>query len=56
MLFIESEFKTRNQHEKKIIYAHRSIATDINNINAKVIFKMVFETLIRNNLEMANLM
>lgn len=51
--FIEGEFKSRNHNKDKIIYAHFTTATDTSNI--QVVFKVVLETIIRENLEAAQL-
>ena len=51
--FIEGEFKARNHNKDKIIYAHFTTATDTSNI--QVVFKVVLETIIRENLEAAQL-
>ena len=52
--FIQGEFMDRNLNKSKIIYPHFTTATDTSNI--KVVFKVVLDTIIRENLEAANLL
>ena len=52
--FIQTEFKERNLNKSKIIFPHFTTATDTSNI--KVVFKVVLETIINENLEAANLL
>lgn len=52
--FIQTEFMERNLNKSKIIYPHFTTATDTSNI--KVVFKVVLDTIIRENLEAANLL
>ena len=52
--FIETEFMERNLYKNKIIYPHFTTATDTSNI--KVVLKVVLDTIIRENLETANLL
>lgn len=52
--FIQSEFMERNLNKGKIIYPHFTTATDTTNI--KVVFGVVLDTIIRENLEAANLL
>ena len=52
--FIQSEFLERNLTKTKIIYPHFTTATDTSNI--KVVMKVVLDTIIRENLEAANLL
>ena len=52
--FIQSEFLERNLTKSKIIYPHFTTATDTSNI--KVVMKVVLDTIIRENLEAANLL
>ena len=52
--FIETEFMERNLYKSKIIYPHFTTATDTSNI--KVVLKVVLDTIIRENLETANLL
>ena len=52
--FIQTEFMERNLNKSKIIYPHFTTATDTSNI--KVVFKVVLDTIIRENVEMANLL
>lgn len=52
--FIQKEFLERNLNKSKIIYPHFTLATDTSNI--KVVFKVVLDTIIRENLEAANLL
>ena len=51
--FIEKEFLARNMKKGKIVFPHFTTATDSGNI--RVVFKVVLETIIRENLERANL-
>ena len=44
----------RNLNKSKIIYPHFTTATDTSNI--KVVFGVVLDTIIRENLEAANLL
>ena len=52
--FIQGEFLERNLTKSKIIYPHFTTATDTSNI--KVVMKVVLDTIIRENLEAANLL
>ena len=52
--FIRDEFLSRNLNTKKIIFPHFTTATDTENI--KVVFKVVIEHIIRENLEAAQLL
>lgn len=52
--FIQNEFMERNLNKGKIIYPHFTTATDTSNI--KVVMKVVLDTIIRENLEAANLL
>lgn len=52
--FIQAEFMERNLNKSKIIYPHFTTATDTSNI--KVVFGVVLDTIIRENLEAANLL
>jgi guanine nucleotide-binding protein subunit alpha len=52
--FIQTEFMERNLNKQKIIYPHLTTATDTTNI--KVVFGVVLDTIIRENLEAANLL
>lgn len=52
--FIQELFMERNQNKSKIVYPHFTTATDTNNI--RVVFKVVLDTIIRENLEAANLL
>ena len=52
--FIQAEFMERNLNKSKIIYPHFTTATDTTNI--KVVFGVVLDTIIRENLEAANLL
>lgn len=52
--FIQDQFQARNMNKDKLIYPHFTTATDTNNI--QVVFKVVLETIIRENLEAANLL
>ena len=51
--FVEKEFLARNMKKGKIVFPHFTTATDSGNI--RVVFKVVLETIIRENLERANL-
>ena len=44
----------RNLNKSKIIYPHFTTATDTSNV--KVVMKVVLDTIIRENLEAANLL
>lgn len=52
--FIQDQFLGRNMNKGKIVYPHFTTATDTSNI--KVVFKVVLDTIIRENLEAANLL
>jgi GTPase SAR1 family protein len=52
--FIKQQFESRNMNRGKIIYVHFTTATDTGNI--QVVFKVVLETIIRENLEAAQLL
>lgn len=52
--FIKEEFMERNLNKGKIIFPHFTTATDTSNI--RVVFKVVLDTIIRENLEAANLL
>lgn len=52
--FIQDQFQARNMNKDKLIYPHFTTATDTNNI--QVVFKVVLETIIRENLQAANLL
>lgn len=52
--FIQTEFMNRNLNKSKMIYPHFTTATDTSNI--KVVMKVVLDTIIRENLEAANLL
>lgn len=51
--FVEKEFLARNMKKGKIVFPHFTTATDSGNI--RVVFKVVLETIIRENLKRANL-
>ena len=51
--FVEEQFLARNTKKGKIVFPHFTTATDSGNI--RVVFKVVLETIIRENLERANL-
>lgn len=51
--FVEEEFIARNMKKGKLVFPHFTTATDSGNI--RVVFKVVLETIIRENLERANL-
>ena len=51
--FIEGEFKARNHNKNKVIYSHFTTAVDTSDV--QVVFKVVFDTIIRENLEAAQL-
>lgn len=52
--FIQKEFMERNLNKSKIIFPHFTTATDTSNIT--VVMKVVLDTIIRENLEAANLL
>ena len=52
--FIQEQFQARNMNKDKLIYPHFTTATDTSNI--QVVFKVVLETIIRENLQAANLL
>ena len=52
--YIQDEFLGRNLNKSKIVYPHFTTATDTSNI--RVVFKVVIDTIIRENLEAANLL
>ena len=52
--FIQEQFLERNLNKNKIVYPHFTTATDTSNI--RVVFKVVLDTIIRENLEAANLL
>ena len=52
--FIQDMFCERNLNKNKIVYPHFTTATDTSNI--RVVFKVVLDTIIRENLEAANLL
>lgn len=52
--FIQKEFLERNLNKSKIIYPHFTTATDTSNI--RIVMKVVLDTIIRENLEAANLL
>lgn len=53
-MFIQNMFLDRNLNKSKIVYPHFTTATDTSNI--RVVFKVVLDTIIRENLEAANLL
>jgi guanine nucleotide-binding protein subunit alpha len=53
-MFIQNLFMERNLNKSKIVYPHFTTATDTSNI--RVVFKVVLDTIIRENLEAANLL
>ena len=52
--FIQDLFMERNLNNNKIVYPHFTTATDTSNI--RIVFKVVLDTIIRENLEAANLL
>lgn len=52
--FIQDKFQARNLNKDKPIHSHFITATDTDNI--KVIVQLIFETIIRENLQAANLL
>jgi hypothetical protein len=52
--FIEDEFRSLNQNPNKVVYCHFTTATDTSNIH--VVFKVVLDTIIKENLEAAQLL
>ena len=52
--FIQDQFQARNMNKDKLIYPHFITATDTNNI--RDVFKVVFKTIIDENLQAAILL
>ncbi|KAJ9573892.1 hypothetical protein L9F63_008752 [Diploptera punctata] len=53
-LFIQHKFALRNQNSAKVIYPHFTTATDTSNI--QVVFQVVMDTVIRENLNQVTLL
>ncbi|PSN32862.1 Guanine nucleotide-binding protein G(o) subunit alpha [Blattella germanica] len=53
-LFIQHKFALRNQNSAKVIYPHFTTATDTSNI--QVVFQVVMDTVIRENLHQVTLL
>lgn len=52
--FIQHLFQMQNRHQGKVIYPHFTTATDTSNI--QVVFQVVMDTIVRENLEAASLL
>lgn len=53
-LFIQHKFALRNHNSAKVIYPHFTTATDTSNI--QVVFQVVMDTVIRENLHQVTLL
>lgn len=52
--FIEDEFRSLNQNPNKVLYCHFTTATDTSNIH--IVFNVVLDTIVKENLEAAQLL
>ncbi|XP_013782173.1 guanine nucleotide-binding protein G(o) subunit alpha-like [Limulus polyphemus] len=53
-LFVQHKFQAQNRHPNKVIYPHFTTATDTSNV--QVVFQVVMDTVIRENLKSATLL
>lgn len=53
-LFAQHKFQAQNKHPGKVIYPHFTTATDTSNV--QVVFQVVMDTIVRENLKTATLL
>ncbi|PRD25541.1 UNVERIFIED_CONTAM: Guanine nucleotide-binding protein G [Trichonephila clavipes] len=53
-LFAQHKFQAQNKHTGKVIYPHFTTATDTSNV--QVVFQVVMDTIVRENLKTATLL